>query len=445
MDNLNAMPSVGKGFIYILSNPAMPEIYKVGLTRNTMKQRIQELNTTGVPQTFRLAKKYEVPESSLSSIEKLAHRKLKTNNFGKEFFKGSLNLIESSVEDAIYEITKIASIELVGQAARRMEARESQIRAEKEDRALKLVKESEKRQRIQKQLEIEKKIVDELRRKYVIDLKAKEDASGSFVDKLAIGFGFLLVTAVCIGILTTGPLGWIAVAVILWWLKHENDQRELQRAKSFIEEAVKKYSYKSFKDVEDAMNAELKIGATFDSVKELENIKSPGIWAPFRNFPPQTHAIPANETEITQAFEVSSITKLNDQNLDIHSDLTDMSLSQNANNLNVLAKPELKQPSYRVFKKLSDYIDYRVEAEIGLLYGRDNTLWGGCWIAGKHTDSRNYLYRKIRASQIANHLKSLFITLTLQSLDDAVNSMDNMSIAEVENAISASQPKSAAL
>lgn len=39
-----------KGLVYLLTNPAMPGIVKIGLTtRGDMKQRLNELFTTGVP------------------------------------------------------------------------------------------------------------------------------------------------------------------------------------------------------------------------------------------------------------------------------------------------------------------------------------------------------------------------------------------------------------
>ncbi|WP_192815192.1 GIY-YIG nuclease family protein, partial [Treponema pedis] len=41
------------GIVYILSNPAMPGIYKIGITsRNDIKHRLKELYTTSVPVPF---------------------------------------------------------------------------------------------------------------------------------------------------------------------------------------------------------------------------------------------------------------------------------------------------------------------------------------------------------------------------------------------------------
>ena len=37
------------GYVYILTNPSMPGLVKVGKTTNTPNQRMSELHSTGVP------------------------------------------------------------------------------------------------------------------------------------------------------------------------------------------------------------------------------------------------------------------------------------------------------------------------------------------------------------------------------------------------------------
>ena len=68
------------GFIYILSNPST-NVYKVGMTTNSVRQRIQELGTTGVPRPFEAEKVFEIPEAKLRAVETLAHKKLKKRIF----------------------------------------------------------------------------------------------------------------------------------------------------------------------------------------------------------------------------------------------------------------------------------------------------------------------------------------------------------------------------
>jgi len=40
------------GFVYVMSNPAMPKMVKVGMTTRTIEARARELHTTGVPLPF---------------------------------------------------------------------------------------------------------------------------------------------------------------------------------------------------------------------------------------------------------------------------------------------------------------------------------------------------------------------------------------------------------
>jgi hypothetical protein len=68
-------PRPGYGFIYILSNPSMRDIYKIGLTTNSVRQRIAELYTTGIPTRYAAEKIFEVEERFLGMVERSAHKK----------------------------------------------------------------------------------------------------------------------------------------------------------------------------------------------------------------------------------------------------------------------------------------------------------------------------------------------------------------------------------
>jgi hypothetical protein len=431
------MPSEGNGFIYILSNPAMPSAYKVGLTTNTIKQRIQELTTTGVPQPFQLEKKYEVPAADCYSIEQLAHKKLKNNHFGKEFFKAPLNIIEFSVEDAIYEITKTTSIELVGQAVRRKEERDRQIRIEREERDIKMAKELAKKKHIQERVDYENKIIDELRKKYISDLNNKNDSNSSILDYGFMALGAIFFGALAVGILMIGPIGWIAVAAMAWWMKHESEERKLKRVQSSIDESINKYPYKSFKDIEKALSEkkEKEIENTFHLDKKLVNFKSPDIWDPFRKFPVKnsTKSVGANMSDSIPV--VHSQSKENAQAQSDQSDLTCLSLSQNLDNPNILSTSGPQQRSYRVFKSLSEYVNYRVDAEINIWYARDSWLWISCGKATKNLNAQASLYKSIRRVYITDNLKMMFVSLTQESLDAAVSTLGNMPREDIEIAI----------
>ncbi len=61
-----------KGLVYILTNPAMPGIVKIGLTaRGDMKQRLNELFTTGVPVPFDCVFACEV--DNCADVERALH------------------------------------------------------------------------------------------------------------------------------------------------------------------------------------------------------------------------------------------------------------------------------------------------------------------------------------------------------------------------------------
>ena len=100
-------PEKGYGYIYILSNVSFDiNIYKIGLTTNSVKQRISELNTTGVPTPYKAEKIFHIEERYLASVERSAHKKLIKNDLhhGKEFFKAEISVCVEAVQDAIYEI-----------------------------------------------------------------------------------------------------------------------------------------------------------------------------------------------------------------------------------------------------------------------------------------------------------------------------------------------------
>lgn len=89
------------GFIYIMSNPAHPDLLKIGQTSKDPNERRKELCSTGVPEEFVL--EYRALSEDYESLEREIHRKLNTLRFknNKEFFK-------ISVPDAINEIRGIA-------------------------------------------------------------------------------------------------------------------------------------------------------------------------------------------------------------------------------------------------------------------------------------------------------------------------------------------------
>ena len=84
------------GLIYILSNPAMPDLIKIGFTVRDAQSRARELSrATGVPTAFSV--EWELPiRGDPSLVEKLVHARLAEALIGKEFFAISLDEAKSA-------------------------------------------------------------------------------------------------------------------------------------------------------------------------------------------------------------------------------------------------------------------------------------------------------------------------------------------------------------
>jgi hypothetical protein len=81
-----------RGHLYILSNPAIPNLLKIGYTKRTVVQRIEELMTTGVPGAFEVEFFAEVEHAR--QLERDIHRRLLAyrRDRRREFFECSLEI-----------------------------------------------------------------------------------------------------------------------------------------------------------------------------------------------------------------------------------------------------------------------------------------------------------------------------------------------------------------
>jgi hypothetical protein len=89
-----------EGIVYILTNPAMPELVKIGMTtRAEVMQRMSELYTTGVPVPFQCSFAGKVED--VKKTERAFHKAFAPYriNASREFFK-----IEDSQAIALLEI-----------------------------------------------------------------------------------------------------------------------------------------------------------------------------------------------------------------------------------------------------------------------------------------------------------------------------------------------------
>lgn len=131
-----------EGWVYVISNPAMPELVKVGFTTKHPKERARELNGTGVPDSY--VAEYAVRVQSPKELESAVHDHLRQLGLdaGKEWFK-------CRVEQAVAAILEIGREEI-----------KDHYRAEDEDRRLELLKE----QRIeQERARVRTEILERLR------------------------------------------------------------------------------------------------------------------------------------------------------------------------------------------------------------------------------------------------------------------------------------------
>lgn len=92
-------------FIYVLENPSMPNLLKIGRTERSVSERMSELSShTGVPTGFVLVKEYRVPNSV--EAERRIHERLADYHVAdnREFFRmeagDATDIIESMLETA---------------------------------------------------------------------------------------------------------------------------------------------------------------------------------------------------------------------------------------------------------------------------------------------------------------------------------------------------------
>lgn len=89
------------GFVYVLTNPAMPEIVKIGRTNRSVEARAEELWTTGVPAPFEVYCEVKFPDCHLA--EAIAHREFDEFRFSKsrEFFSTEPRRVLNFLKDEL--------------------------------------------------------------------------------------------------------------------------------------------------------------------------------------------------------------------------------------------------------------------------------------------------------------------------------------------------------
>lgn len=121
-----------KGYVYIISNKAMPDLYKIGYTMKDPKIRAAELSTTGVPHEYIV--EYEILIDKPLDTERSSHSKLGKYKEGKEWFRCSpsqaIDAIKSSYGGNVYYEHSFR-LDLDKETARRVSEEESKKAIEK--------------------------------------------------------------------------------------------------------------------------------------------------------------------------------------------------------------------------------------------------------------------------------------------------------------------------
>lgn len=109
-----------RGWVYVISNKAMPHLVKIGFTLKDPDARARELEQTGVPHPFVV--EYEVLVRNPRVLEQCAHRKLEGHRERKEWFRCTVAQAVASIravvgQTAIVENLRSAASEVTAHEA----------------------------------------------------------------------------------------------------------------------------------------------------------------------------------------------------------------------------------------------------------------------------------------------------------------------------------------
>lgn len=102
------------GFVYFLSNDAMPGIYKIGFTTNHPRTRLEQLSaSTSCPLPFELSACFGTCDPR--DVEQEIHQRLNKYriNSSREFFKCSPNIIKDIVHEYSDEYVDLVNSHLL--------------------------------------------------------------------------------------------------------------------------------------------------------------------------------------------------------------------------------------------------------------------------------------------------------------------------------------------
>ncbi|HRQ70267.1 MAG TPA: GIY-YIG nuclease family protein [bacterium] len=193
-----------KGWVYIITNPAMPDRCKVGFSTKDPELRAQELNNTGVPYSYVV--EYEVLVENPQKHEQEAHRRLeiKGKHDAKEWFK-------CSPEEAVLEIrTAIGDDKIIIENYKRIEKEKAEklikkqlqeaenIRLQKKrDENLRLQKQKEELERIEKERkkedEVKKIEMNRLKKENELKIQKEKDEKQEKFEKSELAWSWFAI------------------------------------------------------------------------------------------------------------------------------------------------------------------------------------------------------------------------------------------------------------
>jgi T5orf172 domain-containing protein/rubredoxin len=95
-----------RGWVYVLSNPAMPGLVKVGFSMQDPLKRAEELDHTGTPHAYQVD--YDVLVENPADAERRLHETLSEYREAKEWFRCSVEFAARAIEEVVGETMIIA-------------------------------------------------------------------------------------------------------------------------------------------------------------------------------------------------------------------------------------------------------------------------------------------------------------------------------------------------
>jgi len=176
------------GFIYIMSNPAFPNLLKIGKSKkDPTTDRVNELNQTGVPEPFKV--EYYAFVENEDYLERVIHQEFaaKRPNKSREFFSIDCNEAIHTIRrmsaphskikyEEVFFLTpeEIAKYEWEQEQLQRVkeEAFECELKAQAEEaERLRVIQETQDRKRlIQERIEAENRLAEETKNDWFFKL-----------------------------------------------------------------------------------------------------------------------------------------------------------------------------------------------------------------------------------------------------------------------------------